>query len=181
MRCQTVSSLSFFCPWSICYHWRELPQVAFLSRQTRVCCDKNVFFATNIVVVATKVCDDILVKGRSYMNQSKSVLLMALVLPLKLEGERNIHSYQGERLKSATAAGLKVMMIYYVRELYQKQHHRRSWRKRHSFDLHSAKNGGGIRVYATSGEAKREGVSRPHASLRRLSVKKVPVPPAVHI
>ena len=35
-------------------------------------------------------CDDILVKGRSYTNQSKSVLLMALVLPLKMEGERNI-------------------------------------------------------------------------------------------
>ena len=47
------------------------------------------------------------------------------------------------------------------------------------------KNGGGIRVCATSGEAKREGVSRPHASLRgiqrRLSVRKVPLPPAVHI
>ena len=73
------------------------------------------------------------------------------------------------------------MMIYYVRELYQKQNHRRSWRKRHSFDLHSAKKGGGIRVYATSGEAKREGVLRPHVSLRairrRLSVQKVPVPP----
>ena len=39
------------------------------------------------------------------------------------------------------------MMTYYVRQLYQKQHHRRSWRKWHSFDLHSAKNGGGIRVY----------------------------------
>ena len=35
-------------------------------------------------------CYDILVKERSYMNQSKSVLLMALVLPLKMEGERNI-------------------------------------------------------------------------------------------
>ena len=80
--------------------------------------------------------------------------------------------------------------MYYVRELYQKQHHRRNWRKRHSFDLHSAKKKkkkkkGGIRVYATSGEAKREGVSRPHVSLRgirrRPSVQKVPVPSAVHI
>ena len=47
------------------------------------------------------------------------------------------------------------MMTYYVRELCQKQHHLRSWRKRHSFDLRNAKHGGGIRVYATSGEAKR--------------------------
>ena len=76
-------------------------------------------------------------------------------------------------------------MTYYARELYQKQHHRQSWRKRHSFELHSAKNGGGISVYATSGEAKREGVSRLHASLRgiqrRLSAQKVSVPTAVHI
>ena len=71
-------------------------------------------------------------------------------------------------------------MTYYRRELYQKQHHRRSWRK-----PTQRKNGGGILVYATSGEAKREGVSRPHASLRgiqrRLSVWKVPIAPAVHI
>ena len=73
------------------------------------------------------------------------------------------------------------MMTYYVRELCQKQHQRRSWRKRHSFDLHSAKNGGGIRVSATSGEAKREGVSRLHASLRGIQRQKVQVPPAVHI
>ena len=58
------------------------------------------------------------------------------------------------------------MMTYYVRELCQKQHHLRSWRKRHSFDLRNAKHGGGIRVYATPGEAKREGISRPQASLR---------------
>ena len=51
----------------------------------------------------------------------------------------------------------EVTMTYFVRELYQKQHHRRSWRKRHSFDLHNAKNGGGIRAFATLAEAKREG------------------------
>ena len=46
----------------------------------------------NICVTSTRFscCDDILVKGRSYINQSKSVLLMALVHPLKMEGERNI-------------------------------------------------------------------------------------------
>ena len=40
----------------------------------------------NICVTSTRFscCDDILVKGWSYMNQSKSVLLMALVLPLKI-------------------------------------------------------------------------------------------------
>ena len=50
-----------------------------------------------------------------------------------------------------------VTMTYFLREFCQKQHHRRRWRKRHSFDLHSAKNGVGIRVFATSAEAKREG------------------------
>ena len=46
----------------------------------------------NICVTNTRFncCDEILVKGRSYKNQSKSVLLMALVLPLKMEGETNI-------------------------------------------------------------------------------------------
>ena len=47
----------------------------------------------NICVTTTRFgssSDDILVKGRSYINQSKSVLLMALVHPLKMEGERNI-------------------------------------------------------------------------------------------
>ena len=43
-----------------------------------------------------------------------------------------------------------------------------------------------VHIYATSSEAKREGVSRPYASLnggiqRRLNVEKVPVPPPVHI
>ena len=41
-------------------------------------------------------CDDILVKGRGYMNQSKSVLLMALVFPLKMEGERSILRVEAE-------------------------------------------------------------------------------------
>ena len=82
---------------------------------TNLCRDKSVFVATkllsrpkcacfcvdknwtnlyrdksgiNICVTSTRFscCDDILVKGRGYMNQSKSVLLMALVFPLKMEG-----------------------------------------------------------------------------------------------
>ena len=30
------------------YHWRELPQVSFLSRE-RFCCNKQVFVATNVI------------------------------------------------------------------------------------------------------------------------------------
>ena len=30
------------------YHWRELPQVSFSSRE-RFCCNKHVFVATNVI------------------------------------------------------------------------------------------------------------------------------------
>ena len=43
------------------YHWRELPQVSLLSRQTRVCC--RVFVATKIILVAAPANDKTAHKG----------------------------------------------------------------------------------------------------------------------
>ena len=37
--------------------WRELPQVSFLSRQTRVCRDKSMLVATKMILVATPASD----------------------------------------------------------------------------------------------------------------------------
>jgi len=122
----------------------------------------------------------VLVKGRGYMNQSKSILLMVLVLPLKMEGEKNTFLSFLSRVE-AKIRGLKVMTTYYLRELYQKQHHRRSRR----FPTQRTEKWRRHTCLCDLGEAKREGVWRPHASLRgiqwRLSVQKVPVAPAVHI
>ena len=39
------------------HHWQELPQVSFLSRQTRICHDKHVFVATKIILVAAPAND----------------------------------------------------------------------------------------------------------------------------
>ena len=45
-----------------CYHWRELPQVSFLSQQTHICCDKTShlswqkYACCNKTFVATKLC-----------------------------------------------------------------------------------------------------------------------------
>ena len=39
---------SYFQPEAGGYHWPELPQVSFLSRQTRECCDKTSFVVTKI-------------------------------------------------------------------------------------------------------------------------------------
>ena len=69
----------------------------YLSRQKWGCICRGKS-GIHICVTSTRFscCDDILVKGRSYMNQSKSVSLMALVLPLKMEGERNVFLSRGE-------------------------------------------------------------------------------------
>ena len=37
------------------YHWRELPQLSFLSRQTGVCLDKHVFVETKHVFCRDKI------------------------------------------------------------------------------------------------------------------------------
>ena len=42
----------------VTYHWRELPQVSCLSRQTRVCRDKHVFVATKVCLSRQTFCRD---------------------------------------------------------------------------------------------------------------------------
>ena len=68
----------------------EFVATKLLSRQKCVCRDKTGINFCVTSTTSTYCCDDILVKGRSYMKQPKSVLLMALVFLLKMEGERNI-------------------------------------------------------------------------------------------
>ena len=84
-----------------------------LSRQKWVCFCRDKTWTdfcraksgTNICVTSTRSNSAVVT---TYLWRGRS-LLMALVLPLKWRG-REIHSYQGLRLKSATAVGLKVMM-----------------------------------------------------------------------
>ena len=62
------------------YHWQELPQVQFLSRQ-KICCDKNVFVATKHVLsqqkyaYATKV-----LLRQKYVCRDKTFVTLSILL-----------------------------------------------------------------------------------------------------
>ena len=60
-------------------HWLELPQVSFLSRQTPVSCDKNVFIATNrFLLRQTCVCHDTtcLLSRQKYACRDKIIFFL---------------------------------------------------------------------------------------------------------
>ena len=54
--CHEVSS--FLLIWAGFYHWRELPQVSFLSRQKLCCCNRSMLVATKLSSRKNYVCRD---------------------------------------------------------------------------------------------------------------------------
>ena len=93
----------FFGKWGHVYHWRELPQVSFLSRQNTsfvdkvatkllsrqnyVCRYKHVFFATKMILVAALAND--ICRHQSSCGQTKSPCGL-LREPLSPEGLRSL-------------------------------------------------------------------------------------------
>ena len=56
----------------LCYHWRELPQVSFLSRQTSVCLTKHVLCCNKSMLVTKEV---LLLSQRKYFVMTNIILL----------------------------------------------------------------------------------------------------------
>ena len=46
VKCSSRDVNAVYLSKELSYHWREVPQVSFLSHQTRVCRDKHIFVAT---------------------------------------------------------------------------------------------------------------------------------------
>ena len=90
------------------YHWLELPQVSFLSRQTGVCRDKHVFVTTKLCLSPQYLSRQIFLGYFSYFLAKKDVY----ACQEKYCHEKNILSRQKMILVAFLANGTCVHSMY---------------------------------------------------------------------